>query len=195
MRYQIKYSFSDKLKRARKAANLTQKELAEKTGVSQNSINSYELGRRMPSNENLSKLSAFFETDEKLFLSDEYIYPTPEEMIVYNNNVFEKIQSELNRIKSGNRMKQHTFDYGSEEVENYILDGFTNKNYLIKILLSFYKNYNHFHKIETMEMNNIANLLHLIVEMSDEDVKQMIDFGINLKNKKRFIENDDSNES
>lgn len=192
MRYQIKYSFSDKLKRARKAANLTQKELAEKTGVSQNSINSYELGRRMPSNENLSKLSAFFETDEKLFLSDEYIYPTPEEMIVYNNNVFEKIQSELNRIiKSNNRMKQHTFDYGSEETENYILDGFTNKNYLIKILLSFYNNYNHLHKIETMEMNHIANLLHLIVEMSDEDVKQMIDFGINLKNKKRFIESDD----
>lgn len=192
MRYQIKLSFSDKLKRARKAANLTQKELAEKTGVSQNSINSYELGRRMPSNENLSKLSAFFETDEKLFLSDEYIYPTPEEMIVYNNNVFEKIQSELNRtIKSSNRIKQHAFDYGSEETENYILDGFTHKNYLIKILLSFYKNYNHFHKIETMEMNDIANLLHLIVEMSDEDVKQMIDFGINLKNKKRFIESDD----
>lgn len=192
MRYQIKYSFSDKLKRARKAANLTQKELAEKTGVSQNSINSYELGRRMPSNENLSKLSAFFETDEKLFLSDEYIYPTPEEMIVYNNNVFEKIQSELNRIiKSSNRMKQHTFDFGSEETENYILDGFTNKNYLIKILLSFYKDYNHLHRIETMEMNHIANLLHLIVEMNDEDVKQMIDFGINLKNKKRFIESDD----
>lgn len=73
-----------------------------------------------------------------------------------------------------------------------MFDDFINKNYLIKILLSFYKNYNRLHLIVSMKMNNIDNLLHLIVEMSDEDVKQMIDFRINLKNKKRLIESNDS---
>lgn len=191
MRYQIKFSFSDKLKRARKAAKLTQKELAEKTGVSQNSINSYELGRRKPSNENLKKLSLFFKIDEEKFLEDELIYPTRSEMIKYNYILFDRIQAESNRILV-NANKGKTVKKNEDELFiKFDFHEFINRNYLIHLLLSF------FEKCDTKHLNNseyiydIGHVLDLILKMSEEDVKEMIDFGINLKNKKRFIESDD----
>lgn len=66
--------FKDRLKELRKSLNLTQKELAEKIGLSAITIRSYESGRRAPNSEALVKLEEFFnvsgtylrgETDQK----------------------------------------------------------------------------------------------------------------------------------
>lgn len=53
--------FKETLKILRKKANLTQKKLAHKIGVSDAAINHWESGRNMPSNEMLGKLGELFE--------------------------------------------------------------------------------------------------------------------------------------
>lgn len=186
MRYQIKYSFSDKLKRARKAANLTQKELAEKTGVSQNSINSYEIGRRKPSSENLRKLSLFFNVDQKKFLEDEDVYPTEEEMILCNTIIFEKIQAELNQFLTQKGKLIETDKESATIVFDY--EDFVNRNWLIHFLLGCYNicNAEHFKSGENILM--IGETLKTIVQMDDDDIKKMYDFAASLSLQKRLLE-------
>lgn len=53
-------NFSQRLKMLRQKANLTQKELAEKLGVSRGTIGMYEIGQRDPDTETLQKLSDIF---------------------------------------------------------------------------------------------------------------------------------------
>ena len=52
--------FSDRLKELRKSENLTQKELAEKSGISLRSIIAYENGMRQPTSKTLNVLADFF---------------------------------------------------------------------------------------------------------------------------------------
>lgn len=54
----------------RKAANLTQIELAERAGVAVNSLRLYEAGKRSPKMDTLSKLSAVLGEDIEFFLMD-----------------------------------------------------------------------------------------------------------------------------
>jgi transcriptional regulator with XRE-family HTH domain len=68
----ITLAFPDKLKYLRIKLNLTQKELADKLGVSQSSINYWEKGQRIPSIEAVAKISDFFDiTIESLLSSDD----------------------------------------------------------------------------------------------------------------------------
>jgi len=53
-------SFSSTLKQLRVERKVTQEELAEAIGVSFSSINSYEIGRRLPGNATLIKLANYF---------------------------------------------------------------------------------------------------------------------------------------
>jgi len=53
-------NFSQRLKMLRQEAGLTQKELAEKLGVSRGTIGMYEIGQRDPDTETLRKLSDIF---------------------------------------------------------------------------------------------------------------------------------------
>lgn len=52
--------FKDTLKQLRRERGLTQRELAEKTGLSLHTINSYESGRRAPNSAALVKLEHYF---------------------------------------------------------------------------------------------------------------------------------------
>ena len=52
-----------RLKELRQQANLTQSQLANKVGITRQALSSYELGKRMPSAETLSKLSSVLNTD------------------------------------------------------------------------------------------------------------------------------------
>lgn len=51
-----KETFSQKLKQARIDAELTQQEVEKKTGIKQQNLCKYELGKREPNIENLGKL-------------------------------------------------------------------------------------------------------------------------------------------
>nr|DAZ52093.1 MAG TPA: helix-turn-helix domain protein [Caudoviricetes sp.] len=50
----IPLEFKDRLKKARRAANLTQEKLAEKVKLKQNTIATYEMGRLTPSDQTIS---------------------------------------------------------------------------------------------------------------------------------------------
>jgi len=68
-------SFSEKLKEARKKAGLTQKELAEKTGISYRAVQTWEAGRLPKSLEPVIKAAAVLGTtaQELLSESDQYV--------------------------------------------------------------------------------------------------------------------------
>lgn len=65
-------AFPEKLKFLRTKLNLTQKEFADKIGVSQSSVNYWEKGQRIPSIEAAAKIADFFNiTIESLLDSDD----------------------------------------------------------------------------------------------------------------------------
>ena len=59
---------SQRLKELRKEKKITQRELAEETGISINSLKNYESTRRIPDRYNLQLLSDFFRVDEEYIL-------------------------------------------------------------------------------------------------------------------------------
>lgn len=68
-------TFAEKLKAARKAAGLTQKELSERTGISYRSIQSWEAGTRPQTLESVRKVADALGTTSEALLSeaDQYI--------------------------------------------------------------------------------------------------------------------------
>ncbi len=81
----------DEIKNARKAKNLTQKELAEITGISRNAIVNYEKGYRVPTLENFLKLCRVLEinTDKVSELKEEI------EML----SCFKDMDKEMDKLK------------------------------------------------------------------------------------------------
>lgn len=61
----------DRLKEARLMRNMTQQELAEKSGVQKASISNYEVGRTEPDMSRLSKLMEALDVDANFLLRDE----------------------------------------------------------------------------------------------------------------------------
>lgn len=87
-------AFPEKLKYLRTKMNLTQKDFAEKIGVSQSSINYWEKGQRIPSIEAAAKIADYFNiTIESLLDSeDRFINQNPLNMITgtfydYTDNI------------------------------------------------------------------------------------------------------------
>lgn len=62
--------FKERLKELRKSKGLSQKQLAEKTGISVHTINSYESGRRDPNTKNVQILQDFFQVSQGFLLGD-----------------------------------------------------------------------------------------------------------------------------
>ena len=62
--------FNKILKDLRKSEGLSQKELADKTGISVHTINSYESGRRDPNNKNLQILEQYFQVSRGFLLGE-----------------------------------------------------------------------------------------------------------------------------
>lgn len=62
--------FKERLKELRKSKGLSQKQLAEKTGISVHTINSYESGRRDPNTKNLQILQDFFQVSQGFLLGE-----------------------------------------------------------------------------------------------------------------------------
>lgn len=87
---------SDRLKELRKSESLTQKELAEKIGISVHSINSYESGRRTPNFEAIQKLENYF----KVSITS-YSNSTHEEYeLLHGNSLIQFAQLQKNWIET-----------------------------------------------------------------------------------------------
>lgn len=89
-------SFKDRLKEARKKSNLTQKELAQLSGLATGTIQQYELGKRVPVPEALAKIAtalnlgySYTKTGEPYFYGFVDTVPDPE---YADNEVFNKSQ-------------------------------------------------------------------------------------------------------
>lgn len=87
-------AFPEKLKYLRTKMNLTQKDFAEKIGVSQSSINYWEKGQRIPSIEAAAKIADFFNITIESLLDSEnrFINQNPLNMITgtfydYTDNI------------------------------------------------------------------------------------------------------------
>ena len=62
--------FTQNLRRARKAAGLTQQQLADRLHVTRQSVSSWELGRTEPDLQTLTELAEVFETDAGSLLGE-----------------------------------------------------------------------------------------------------------------------------
>jgi len=61
-------AFSVRLRELRASKNVTQKQVAESTGLSERGYQNYELGIREPSLDNINKLADFFEVSTDYLL-------------------------------------------------------------------------------------------------------------------------------
>ncbi len=73
-------NIGNKIQVFRKRANLTQKELGEKIGVSYQQISQYEQDKRKPKYETLNKIATALDVDTELFITQEL--PTQPKLIV-----------------------------------------------------------------------------------------------------------------
>lgn len=81
--------FGDKLKKLRKANNLSQQQLAEKLGMSPSGIGMWEQNRRQPDNETLKKIAQLFDVSTDYLLGND-IKPNDE-----NKDLLETISADL----------------------------------------------------------------------------------------------------
>lgn len=89
--------FSENLKKARKHNNLTQRQVAEFTNLSQGAVGAYEEGRAEPSNVNLINICELLRvTNVRQFLTDESFDPSNQDKsVVHPVSIFEKKYNEL----------------------------------------------------------------------------------------------------
>lgn len=64
-------TFSDKLRQARLSLNLTQSDLAKKTGISERSLYSYEQSKTIPRGNNIIKLAEALDVSVSFLLDDD----------------------------------------------------------------------------------------------------------------------------
>ncbi|GAB2022918.1 helix-turn-helix transcriptional regulator [Pseudolactococcus yaeyamensis] len=98
--------FQERLKSLRLEQKLTQKQIAEKLGISQQSYAQWENGKRKPSGETLQKLADFFDvsvdsllgnTDERVSQLDISLDKALDKSVAYEGN--ELSDSDRNAIK------------------------------------------------------------------------------------------------
>lgn len=77
-------TFSKKLKTLRELADMSQRELADRLGLSTVMISQYENGKKMPSRETLTKIATVFGTSVSDLLGESQDDELPEEIIILN---------------------------------------------------------------------------------------------------------------
>ena len=102
MREEFWTKLSDRLKRYRESAEITQKDVAAKIGVSESAYRSYELGDRKIPVDLLMKLAALYHTSVDVLIGN--ATPVDEPSIVsgtFTQDQTEKIKKYAELVKSG----------------------------------------------------------------------------------------------
>ena len=100
--------FSENLKKYRRQALLTQKELAQKVGVAEITIKQYEQNLRMPRKEILEKLADFFGIESEVLLGEDSksqylkVYHFPEEQLIFYDSI-ENIRKKIDKIENNEK--------------------------------------------------------------------------------------------
>jgi len=79
--------FPELFKRLRKARRLTQKELAEKLGITRTMVSAYENAMRLPGHETLTRIALFF------CVSMDYLYGINDREVMHPTHVSEKLNT------------------------------------------------------------------------------------------------------
>lgn len=151
--------FKERLKELRKSKGLSQKQLAEKTGISVHTINSYESGRRDPNTKNLQILQDFFQVSQGFLLgelkSDDFF--KDQEVIDLN---LDTVLTQISMLKQNMKI--------SESYQNRVATLFLLKslNYINNEMLCRTTN--------TLDENDINSLFNALIFLNDKGLKEAI---------------------
>lgn len=151
--------FKERLKELRKSKGLSQKQLAEKTGISVHTINSYESGRRDPNTKNLQILQDFFQVSQGFLLgelkSDDFF--KDQEVIDLN---LDTVLTQISMLKQNMKI--------SESYQNRVATLFLLKslNYINNEVLCRTTN--------TLDENDINSLFNALILLNDKGLKEAI---------------------
>lgn len=151
--------FKERLKELRKSKGLSQKQLAEKTGISVHTINSYESGRRDPNTKNLQILQDFFQVSQGFLLgelkSDDFF--KDQEAIDLN---LDTVLTQISMLKQNMKI--------SESYQNRVATLFLLKslNYINNEMLCRTTN--------TLDENDINSLFNALILLNDKGLKEAI---------------------
>lgn len=151
--------FKERLKELRKSKGLSQKQLAEKTGISVHTINSYESGRRDPNTKNLQILQDFFQVSQGFLLgelkSDDFF--KDQEVIDLN---LDTVLTQISMLKQNMKI--------SESYQNRVATLFLLKslNYINNEMLCRTTN--------TLDENDINSLFNALILLNDKGLKEAI---------------------
>lgn len=151
--------FKERLKELRKSKGLSQKQLAEKTGISVHTINSYESGRRDPNTKNLQILQDFFQVSQGFLLgelkSDDFF--KDQEVIDLN---LDTVLTQISMLKQNMKI--------SESYQNRVATLFLLKslNYINNEMLCRTTN--------TLDENDINSLFNTLILLNDKGLKEAI---------------------
>ena len=151
--------FKERLKELRKSKGLSQKQLAEKTGISVHTINSYESGRRDPNTKNLQILQDFFQVSQGFLLgelkSDDFF--KDQEVIDLN---LDTVLTQISMLKQNIKI--------SESYQNRVATLFLLKslNYINNEMLCRTTN--------TLDENDINSLFNALILLNDKGLKEAI---------------------
>lgn len=151
--------FKERLKELRKSKGLSQKQLAEKTGISVHTINSYESGRRDPNTKNLQILQDFFQVSQGFLLgelkSDDFF--KDQEVIDLN---LDTVLTQISMLKQNMKI--------SESYQNRVATLFLLKslNYINNEMLCRTTN--------TLDENDINSLFNALILLNDNGLKEAI---------------------
>lgn len=151
--------FKERLKELRKSKGLSQKQLAEKTGISVHTINSYESGRRDPNTKNLQILQDFFQVSQGFLLgelkSDDFF--KDQEVIDLN---LDTVLAQISMLKQNMKI--------SESYQNRVATLFLLKslNYINNEMLCRTTN--------TLDENDINSLFNALILLNDKGLKEAI---------------------
>ena len=151
--------FKERLKELRKSKGLSQKQLAEKTGISVHTINSYESGRRDPNTKNLQILQDFFQVSQGFLLgelkSDDFF--KDQEVIDLN---LDTVLTQISMFKQNMKI--------SESYQNRVATLFLLKslNYINNEMLCRTTN--------TLDEYDINSLFNALILLNDQGLKEAI---------------------
>ena len=151
--------FKERLKELRKSRGLSQKQLAEKTGISVHTINSYESGRRDPNTKNLQILQDFFQVSQGFLLGDLKSDDFFKDQEVIDLNL-DTVLTQINILKQNMKI--------SESYQNRVATLFLLKslNYINNEMLCRTTN--------TLNEKDINSLFNALTLLNDKGLKEAI---------------------
>lgn len=151
--------FKERLKELRKGKGLSQKQLAEKTGISVHTINSYESGRRDPNTKNLQILQDFFQVSQGFLLGELRTDDFFKDQEVIDLNL-DTVLTQISMLKQNMKI--------SESYQNRVATLFLLKslNYINNEMLCRTTN--------TLDEKDINSLFNALILLNDKGLKEAI---------------------